>query len=106
MVSVVSQMVVVLVNRVLSDGSVNWLLARRPNYPQYLVMNFYRIYFNLILIFRQSEIILKCLRQLLFECCVHKFYNPVKICSIHRSKYGGKRIFHSVKKIVMIFLLL
>ena len=38
MVSFVSQIVVVLMNRVLSDGPVNWLRVRWPHYPEYLVI--------------------------------------------------------------------
>ena len=38
MASIVSQIVVVLVNRKLSDGSVNWPWVRRRNLPQYSVM--------------------------------------------------------------------
>ena len=37
---IVSQMVVVLVNKELSDGSVNWPRTRRRNLPQYPVMLF------------------------------------------------------------------
>ena len=38
MAFVVSHIVVVLVNRVLSEGSVKWLHVRRCNYPKKLVM--------------------------------------------------------------------
>ena len=38
MASIISQIVVVLVNRMLSDGSVSWPRVRRRNLPQYPVM--------------------------------------------------------------------
>ena len=44
MVSIVSQIVVILVNRELSDGSVNWPRVRRRSLPQYPVM--FLVYFR------------------------------------------------------------
>ena len=45
MASIVSQIVVVLVSRELSDGSVNWPRIRRRNLPKYSVI-YYILYLS------------------------------------------------------------
>ena len=55
MASIVSQIVVVLVNRVLSVGSVNWPRVRRRYYPFYPVMDLPAL-FQLVRIFVKKHL--------------------------------------------------